>query len=407
MIVAGGGLAGSAAACVLARAGPPVLLIERETQPVEKICGEFISAEARDYLHHLGLDIAALGGAAITAFRLVRGNSVVSCALPFAGTGLSRRVLDEALLRRAAAYGADIQRGQTVSMRRDRDPIVLASSDGLEMQTDTLFLATGKHDLRGIRRPVAGVPDLVGFKLHLRLAPAQQAELAGHVEIMLLDRGYAGIQLVERDMANLCLMVARSRLQEVGGHWDGLLEALQRTEPHLRTRLTDAVALAPKPLSIFRVPYGFVHAARADDPPSIFRLGDQMGVIPSFTGDGMSIALHSAVVAASCYLAGVSAAAYHRRIRRDIAGQIGRAGALYRLGGAATIQPALMQLAALWPGGLRLAATTTRVSRRALSRSLIAAEQSSDVPRTTRPAALGCREQTVSLGSVSTSDSFV
>jgi flavin-dependent dehydrogenase len=336
VIVAGGRLAGSAAACMLARAGVPVLLIERETQPIDKICGEFVSAEARDYLRHLGLDIATLGGAAITGFRLVRGDRVVFCALPFAGTGLSRRVLDEALLRRAAAYGADIRRGQTVNLKTSRDPIVIASSDGAELRTDTLFLATGKHDLRGIRRPVAGTPDLVGFKLHLRLARAQQAALAGHVEIMLLDRGYAGIQLVEHGMANLCLLVP----------------------------------LTPRPLSIFRVPYDFVHAVRPDDPPGIFRLGDQMGVIPSFTGDGMSIALQSAAVAASCYLAGASAAAYHRRIRHDIAGQIGRAGALYRVGSTAAIQPILMRLAALWPGGLRAAATTTRVSRRAVSRVL-------------------------------------
>jgi flavin-dependent dehydrogenase len=369
VIVAGGGLAGAAAACVLARAGVPVLVIEREAQAVEKICGEFISAEAQAYLRGLGLDIAALGGATIGGFRLVRGDKTVSCALPFAGIGLSRRVLDEALLRRAANLGAEIRRGQSVSLKRDRAPIVLTSPGRAEMQTDTLFLATGKHDLRGIRRPMTGAPDLVGFKLHLRLVPAQQAALAGHVEIVLIDRGYAGIQMVERDRANLCLLVERSRLRDAGGRWDGLLDDLRRTAPHLRTRLAGAVPLSPRPLSIFRVPYGFVHAPVAEDPPGIFRLGDQFGVIPSFTGDGMSIALHSAAVAASCYLAGASAAAYHRRIRHDIAGQIGRAGALYRLGSAAAIQPILMQLAALWPGGLRVAATTTRVSRRAVSRA--------------------------------------
>jgi flavin-dependent dehydrogenase len=373
VIVAGGGLAGSAAACALARAGVPVLVIERETQPADKICGEFISAEARDYLGDLGLDVAALGGAAISGFRLVRGDKVVSCALPFAGIGLSRRVLDEALLRRAGEFGAEIRRGQTASLKRDRAPIVLTSPGSADVQTDTLFLATGKHDLRGIRRPMAGAPDLVGFKIHLRLAPAERAALAGHVEIVLLDRGYAGIQIVEHDMANLCLLVERSRMQDAGGRWDGLLDDLRRTEPHLRTRLAGAVPLSPRPQSIFRVPYGFVYAPLADDPPGIFRLGDQMGVIPSFTGDGMSIALHSAAVAASSYLAGVTAIAYHRRIRRDIAWQIGRAGALYRLGSMATLQPILMHLAALWPGGLRLAATSTRVSHRAVTRSLSAA----------------------------------
>jgi hypothetical protein len=198
--------------------------------------------------------------------------------LPFAGIGLSRFVLDEALLRRAGEFGAEIRRGQTVSLKQDRAHIVLTSPGSADMKTDTLFLATGKHDLRGIRRPTAGVPELVGFKVHLRLAPAERAALAGHVEIMLLDRGYAGLQMVEQDMANLCLLVERSRLQDAGGRWDGLLADLRRTEPQLQTRLAGAVALAPRPLSIFRVPYGFVHAPLADDPPGIFRLGDQMGV---------------------------------------------------------------------------------------------------------------------------------
>jgi hypothetical protein len=355
VLVAGGGLAGAAAACLLARAGQPVRVIERAAQPVDKVCGAFVSAEAQLYLRHLGLDLAALGGAPITGLRLVRGDAVVSCRLPFAGLGLSRLVLDEALLRHAAQCGAQVARGQAF---------------GVAERTDTLFLATGKHDLRGLRRKAANVPDLVGFKLGFRLSEPQQAALAGHVEILLLDRGYAGLQLVEHGMANLCLLVERARLQQAGGDWDGLLDDLRRTAPHLRTRLAGAAPLARRPLSIFRVPYGFVHRPGDDDPPGVYRLGDQMGVIPSFTGDGMSIALHSAAVAAAVFLSGGTAAAYHRRIRRDIAGQIGRAGTLYRVGSAPSLQPALMRLAAVWPGGLRLAASVTRVPPGAVARIL-------------------------------------
>jgi flavin-dependent dehydrogenase len=375
VIVVGGGLAGGAAACLLARAGCAVQLIEREAQPTDKICGEFVSAEAQDYLRHLGLDLAALGAQPIAALRLVRGASVVSCALPFAGVGLSRRVLDAALLRQAERCGAEIRRGQSVSLQQDRAPIVLSDRDGAERRADVLFLATGKHDMRGLARPaVPAAPDLVGFKLHLRLAPAQRAALTGHIELVLLDGGYAGLQMVEHGIANLCLLVERSRLAQADGNWDGLLAHLRRAEPHLRARLVGAEAAMPRPLSIYRVPYGFVHAPRADDPPGIYRLGDQVGVIPSFTGDGMSIALHSAAVAVSCHLGGGSASDYHRRIRRDIAGQISRAGALYRLGGSAALQAAVMHLAAIWPGGLRLAARATRVPRRAVQRSLHAAE---------------------------------
>ena len=102
--------------------------------------------------------------------------------------------------------------------------------------------------------------------------------------------------------------------------------------------------------------------------PGIFRLGDQMGVIHSFTGDGMAIALHSATAAAAAYLGGESAAAYHRRMRRDIAGQIRRASALYGLARSAPGQALLMRLGAAWPPGLALAASLTRVPAGALRR---------------------------------------
>jgi menaquinone-9 beta-reductase len=106
IVVAGGGLAGSAVAAALAQAGVDVTLIERETAPVHKICGEFLSAEAQDYLERLGLNIGALGGAVISDLQLIRGNDAITTALPFRGLGLSRFALDEALLNHAAACGA-------------------------------------------------------------------------------------------------------------------------------------------------------------------------------------------------------------------------------------------------------------------------------------------------------------
>jgi flavin-dependent dehydrogenase len=366
-VIAGGGLAGASAACVLAAAGRPVLLFERHREAADKICGEFISAEAQCCFDRIGIDLAALGAHKITSVRLVHRNKIVSSPLPFAGFGLSRRVLDEVLLRRAVALGAEIRRGASIRLRQDRGPIILDTSSGLEVRPGTLFLATGKHDLRGLRRRARTPGDLVGFKLHLRLAPPQIAALAGQVELIMLPDGYAGLQLIEGGLANLCLLVSSKRLLRAGGGWEGLFEDLLRTEPHLHMRLSGAVT-ASKPLSIFRVPYGFVHKPARTDPPGIFRLGDQMGVIPSFTGDGMSIALHSAVLAAGFHLAGNCAAAYHHAIRGDILGQIRRARALNRIAAFGAGRLLLMRLGASWPAGMRLAARLTRVPATALLR---------------------------------------
>jgi len=293
---------------------------------------------------------------------------MVETALPFAAFGLSRSTLDEALLARAAACGAEIRRGQTISqVRVEAGHIALELGAEDEIRAKTLFLATGKHDLRGVRRRLRTAPEeLIGFKLHFRLAPAQQRELERHVEVMLFPDGYGGLQPVEDGNANLCLLIGPARLRLVGGGWPALLEDLRQTEPHLEARLKGAVALEAQPVSIYRVPYGFVHHEE-QERPSVFRLGDQAGVIPSFTGDGMAIALHSAAVAVQTYLRDQDASEYHRRIRRDIAGQISRAGLLYHFARGGLGQSLVMRLASVWPRGIALAAASTRIPPRALA----------------------------------------
>jgi flavin-dependent dehydrogenase len=371
VVVAGGGLAGAAAATLLACAGRPVMLFERHTAAVDKICGEFLSGEACRHLAALGVDLAALGAHPIRALRLLRGRRLVEVALPFPAFGLSRRVLDEAVLARAAAAGAELRRGQAVVQAAPGagGAVGLTLADGAFCHADVLFLATGKQDLRGVRRPVADRPDdLVGFKLHFVLAPPQLQALRHHVEVLLFPDGYAGLQPVEAGQANLCLLIRRARLDRAGGNWEALLGDLRRSSPHLDARLDGALAQADRPLTISRVPFGFLHAPSAADPAGLWRLGDQAAVIPSFTGDGMAIALHSAALAARMLLAGQGAGDYHRRLRADIAGPVRRATALYRLGRWGPGQAGIMTAAALFPPGLRLAAALTRVPEAATAR---------------------------------------
>ena len=357
-LIAGGGLAGAAVACLL---GPEALLIEREASAHDKICGEFVSAEAQGYLSQLGLDLGALGAAPIHRVRLVHGGRSAVAALPFQGYGLSRRRLDAALLDLAARRGAQVLRGCAV---RGLLPGGLDVAGHGSLPGRAVFLATGKHDMRNVRRQTRRPPeDLVGLKMYFRLRSDQTGELAGAVELLLLRGGYAGLQLVEDGIANLCLLIRRERFAAAGSSWPGVQDFLERDAPHLRRRLAGSVPLLGRPLSIFRVPYGYVHRPAPGDQPNLFRLGDQAGVIPSFTGDGMSIALHTAFAAAAA-LPGCGAAAYHRTMRRDLSMQIARASALLQVG---RLAPGLaVQAARAWPGALRWIARMTRVSPAAL-----------------------------------------
>ncbi|MBV8970816.1 MAG: electron transfer flavoprotein [Sphingomonadaceae bacterium] len=358
-VIAGGGLAGAAAATRLAQGGARPLLIERTAGAHDKVCGDFVSTEAQAHLAALGFDAGRLGGHPIGRVRLTAGARRAEARLPFTALGLTRRRLDAALLDHAAAVGAEVARGVAV---RQVEGKRLATSGG-DLTADALLLATGKHDVRGAGRDRSGTIDrLIGFKQYFRAAPATLAALAGTIEIVLFDGGYAGVQRVEEGLVNLCLLVDRARFDTAGGDPMGLL--IER-EPRLARLLGDAARQLARPLAIGGVPYGFVH--RADD--GLFRLGDQAGVIPSFTGDGMSIALHSARLAADAVLAGATPAAYRVAFRRDCVRQIGRATALQRWATAGVGRRLVVGGIGLWPGLLGWAAAATRVPPAALARA--------------------------------------
>jgi len=367
VVIVGGGLAGGAAAASLAQAGARPLLLERESEPRDKICGEFLSTEAQAYLGLIGLGVSRLGGAPITKVRLIAGRRSVESALPFTALGLTRRRLDEALLSHAERLGAKVERGVAVRS---------VQSGGLDtnrgsLPAATILLASGKHDIRGVRRDNAStLQGMIGFKSYFRLSRPMREALAGFVEVILFEGGYAGLQLVEGGVANLCLLVGRRRFEAAGRTWPGLLADLMR-EPHLAMRLGEAEELSQRPLTIADVPYGFVHRG-GDAPTRLFRLGDQAAVIPSFSGDGMSIALHSARLAAQAVLAGGDAASYHERLRADVGRQVALATWFQRRLESWPGRHAAVLALSLAPGMLGHLAARTRVSEPALRRAGLA-----------------------------------
>ncbi len=365
-LIVGGGLAGGALGVALASAGRDVVLLERESGPHDKVCGEFLSREAVLYLNALDIDPLALGAQRIDAVRLASGKRVATVDLPFSALSLSRRVLDDALLNRAAQAGARVRMGARVQSLDILDGGWQARlSDGESISAKSAFLATGKHDVRGWPRPAGRQPDLIGFKQYWRLEAGQAAALTGHVELILFPGGYAGLEPVEDGRANLCLVVRRKRFAALGQQWAELLDAIRLNSPLLDRRLAGAEPCMDRPLAIASIPYGYV-GGKSD---GLWRLGDQTAVIPSFAGDGMSIALHSANVAAACFLNGGSAADYQRRIAADIGPAVRFATMLSMLSVHPAGRPLIGWGAASIPGAMRMVAAGTRVPKSALRRA--------------------------------------
>lgn len=298
-VIVGGGPAGAAAAIALARSGVCATLLERLERMGDTICGGFLSWRTVERIAALGIDPASLGGHDVRTLALFIGAREWTAALPAPAMGLSRIRLDSALLDHAAAQGADVRRGVAV---RAVEGTGLTLASGATLQPESLFLATGKTDLRGVNRDRGGSgsgadPEL-GLRLRLPQSAARARLIGGRIELHLFDRGYLGLVCQEDGSVNACMAVRKSRLQEADGKADDLFAQLAMASPALADRLT-GIPAGLRIDAIGNVPYGW--RAR-DTRPGLFRLGDQAAVIPSVAGEGVGIALASAQSAVAHWL---------------------------------------------------------------------------------------------------------
>jgi flavin-dependent dehydrogenase len=157
VVVVGGGPAGSALACFLARQGRDVLVLEAACFPRDQICGESVSPEGWRILEAMGADgcVRALEPQPIRGMRLVSPDGT-----DFAGHYRSERpgfaarriALDAALSHAARAAGARVVEGARVRelvFEADRVAGVVAEIGG-ERQTLRARLVAGADGRRSV-----------------------------------------------------------------------------------------------------------------------------------------------------------------------------------------------------------------------------------------------------------------
>jgi menaquinone-9 beta-reductase len=154
--------------------------------------------------------------------------------------------------------------------------------------------------------------------------------------------------------------VQQRHLARVSHCWDKFLAKMQRDCPHLAMRLEGAEPLLAKPIAITHIPYGYI---RRTTENGLYCIGDQAAVIPSFTGDGISIALHTARCAVAAYLAAEPAPFYQPKLRSALLAQM-RLAEFAADGLNNSLSRAVLPFCLrLWPGVMRLTATLTRISQ--------------------------------------------
>ncbi|MEA2465351.1 MAG: hypothetical protein QOJ98_3098 [Acidobacteriota bacterium] len=283
--IIGAGPAGSTLAALLAQRGARVALFDRDTFPRDKLCGEFLSYDALPILQPLGvLDaIDHAGAPRIERCRVVGSKRTYEFALPHAARGVSRLFLDDLLIRTAATAGAMRHDGTTVTSLQDVNAKVTVGAWGrwgrFDQQLDRAFVRDRSH--RNF-----------GFKRHYR------GTQTNTIELYSFARGYLGVNSVEGGITNICGLVHASRLAGHKGRWDSFVETIRAEEPRLETLYSQHEPAQEHYLSSEPV----IFRARSAVEGGVFMIGDASGVIDPLTGNGMAMAIQSALLAAPVLL---------------------------------------------------------------------------------------------------------
>jgi len=260
--IIGGGLAGLGLGIALRRAGVPVTIHEAGHYPRHRVCGEFITSLDRQTTQALQLEevLARARPARVVAWCEDSQPEIVH-RLPQAALCLSRHVLDQAMAERFVDLGGDLRTG---SRGADADRPGTVHAGGRQPSTESRW---------------------VGLKQHFR-----NLELRHDLEVHFGNSGYIGLTKVDNDTVNVCGLLRRG-----SAHLKQSLAAVASEAGFraLSLRLSEA---EPVPQSACAVA-GLDYRTRPSEAGAM-RIGDRGGMIPPFTGHGMTIALQSAAASA-------------------------------------------------------------------------------------------------------------
>ena len=301
LAIIGGGPAGTAAALAARRRGLSVTIWERDRFPRDKVCGEFLSWEALPLLQQEIPQALARAAAIRNAEFVSQGNRVHAFRLPMEARGLSRWTLDEALWCAAAASGAATHQREVVRVSNPSGSPArtwqIQTADRGTFSAQTLLVACGRWwALEGFPSPArkdvtkASGP-WVGAKAHFAGVAQRDA-----VEMYFFPGGYCGLAPVENGLYNVCCLLHRSLIERVPGarmaDFASWLRVITRHEA-LNARLRDATQAST---TLATAPVRPVH--RQGDHQGALLAGDAAGFLDPFTGDGISVALHTGRLAA-------------------------------------------------------------------------------------------------------------
>lgn len=279
-VIIGGGVTGLSAAIRLTELGWKPLLIEAGDYPSHKVCGEFFSPECLTILKNWGIELPP-----ITSLRWHTSKKPFEYCFPHAAGSLSHWNLDPLLLQKAELGGTTLLKTKVNHLRWDGKAHQIDLSTGETMTATQLIIATGR-----LPNLAQAAPKMLykGIKAHFSGIP-----LTNRLEMFSFNRAYVGISPIEEGKCNVACLASIAEVERHGSVAEFMLHLMEQNSV-LKAYLTQGTRLFDHWMSVSVPHFGIKHTP---DWQQTYFIGDAAGTIPPATGNGLSMAITSGILA--------------------------------------------------------------------------------------------------------------
>ena len=292
VIIIGGGLAGLSSAIHLSKHDLSVLVIEKNSYPKHKVCGEYISNEVLPYLDYLEIDVFKLGAKKINRFELsTTKNKLIKADLPLGGFGISRYCLDKTLAEKAKSKHVKIIQDLVVDIQFLNDEFSVETKNNSIYKSKIVIGAYGKRsniDIKLNRKFIKEKSPFLAVKTHVKgNFPSNLVALHN------FEGGYCGVSKVEDDSINLCYITNFEAFKKFKNIDEFQQKVIFRNKA-LKTIFENSKSVFEEPLTISQISF----ETKNPIDNHIIMCGDTAGMIHPLCGNGMSMAIRSSQMAA-------------------------------------------------------------------------------------------------------------
>lgn len=297
VVVIGAGVAGASAAILLARAGLKTLIVEAKKFPREKVCGGCLNQRAQDSLARIGILDALMkqGAVSLKELRLQLPRTDVIWPMP-PMLSIRRSTLDSLLVHTATNAGAEFipeTQGQLVPDEPQIESEVrrVQLSNGqitIHVEATCVIVADGltRSSLRNESGWDASVQSESRVGVQAISDRSRFTDCENHRLRMVVGKhGYVGFSVVDGGHVDIAAAIDPSFLKRLHGPENAVREILNDCGLHDLDGQQELVWLATPLLT---------RSSRQTAGRRVFLLGDAIGYVEPFTGEGMSWALASA-----------------------------------------------------------------------------------------------------------------